>query len=137
MHAVVHVFAFDGIAIFDPDVFDMDECTLAFAEENMLQGGDGEKVVFGIGGGWCAHVIVSDFLCAFDTPQRLLWGRLETSFLGLEFCEESGAHGRFVGGVERDEFFALLLVEFLFFEHANFVIGRIHSPIFNIEVKLR
>src|SRR5438876_11061131 len=37
--------------------------------------------------------------------------------------------------MERDEALALLLIELLFLQHADFVIGGIHTPILDIDVK--
>src|SRR5437660_342591 len=37
--------------------------------------------------------------------------------------------------MERDEALALLLVELLFLQHADFVIGGIHTPILDIDVE--
>lgn len=52
-----------------------------------------------------------------------------------QFAAEDSVEIGFVGRVDGDEALAFLLIELLFFEHADFVVCGVHAPIFDIDVE--
>jgi hypothetical protein len=50
---------------------------------------------------------------------------------------KQGVEARFIGGVDGYEALALLLVEMLLFEHAEFEVGCVHSRVFDRDIEFR